>query len=461
MNNTYTTDVLSVDEMVFGSGVARLEGGAWTNELPAETPSPKGLLDSSLDSPGATVPLGKAKEDVATVQVLIVSSDPKLRGSLQESFAQINIPGKALFLWRYPAAAELAELIRAKGISSVIISLADVEQALDLIAELRSGYPEIWLVAAHTLNSADLILAAIRAGASEYIGAPFDLVHLEQALRRVSQADSNSAPQGRLVAFLPAHGGCGASTTALNVAAAVYRESSLRTLLLDFDSHTGTTDLRLRLKPNYTVADALQRNGPLDELWDQLACRWNGIEILPPPPEPLLEVQHYSRISAVLVSARRVYGWVITDLPPAIYSSCIDVLRQAQTVYIVCTPEMVPLHLARRKAQALRNLGFSAEAIRLVVNRVNAKAGLDPKEIEQIVNVPVACALRNDYAAVNAASLKGKLVPAESPLGVQYLGLAQQILGVPASERRAERRLSWRRFLPQGLRPPAALQGNR
>ncbi len=456
MNNTHTTDALSVDEMVFGSSVASPEGGACTDEwtpgarLPKAPSAPKGLLGSSPVRAGATVTLQPVAEGVAEVEVLIVSPDTGLREALQEGLAQVRVRGKALLLRRYPSAAQLAELIRAKRITAVIISLAGLEEALELIAELRSGYPEIWLVAAHTSNSSELILAAIRAGASEYIGPPFDLEHIEQALQRASQSRSDGAPKGRLVAFLPAHGGCGASTTALNVAAAVSRESRKRTLLIDFDSHTGTTDFRLRLKPDYTVADALQRSGPLDELWDRLACRWNGIEILPPPPEPLFEVQHYSRISPVLISARRVYDWVIADLPPAIYSSCIDLLRQAQTIYIVCTPEIVPLHLARRKAQALRNLGFPAEAIRVVVNRVDAKVGADPREVEQIVNATVACPLRNDYATVSAASLKGSLVPPESALGSQYLGLARQIVGVSAAARKSERRLNWRRLLRQG-----------
>ncbi len=452
MHNTSLT--AAVDEMVFGATVGCTGDGrsdTLLNAAPPKVRAVKGLLGGS-EGAGETVTLGPRAGEVAGVEVLIVSPDTGLREAFQDGLAQVRIPGKALLLRDYPSAAQLAELMQPKRIRSVIISLADLEQALELIAELRSGYPGIWLMAAHTFNSAELILASIRAGASEYIGPPFDLEHLERSLRRVSETDSHGAPQGRLVAFLPAHGGCGASTTALNVAAAVFRESRLRTLLIDFDSHTGTTDLRLRLKPAFTVADALQRSGPLDDLWDRLTCRWNGIEILPPPPEPLLEVQNYSRVSAVLVSARRVYGCVIADLPPAIYSSCIDVLRQAQTVYIVCTPELAPLHLARRKVQALRNLGLSTEAIRVVVNRVNSTIGADPKEIEQIVNATVVCPLRNDYATVNAASFKGNLVPPESVLGSQYAGLARQIVGGSASAPRAKRRWSWRRLFQQRKR---------
>ncbi len=384
------------------------------------------------------------------MQILVISPQSDLIASLQKALSRVKTLGRAVILRQYPSPGQLVKLLHAKRPRVIVVGLSEPNQALELIEGLRAGYPEIPVAASHVVNSPNLILAAVRAGASEYLGPPFDMQHLEQIALAAAEADTKTRPQGRLIAFLPVQGGCGASTIALHVAAALSRESGKRTLLLDFDSHSGTVDFRLRLKPQFTLADALQRTGCLDNLWGQLACHWKGLDVLPAAPlEPLTRAEHYGRTSAVLVSARRVYEWVVSDLPPAIYTSCLDLLAKAEAVYVVCTPELVSLHLARRKARELRSIGLAdGTALRLVVNRVGSRHSLNPREMEQTVDIPLAWAFPNDYAAVSSAAMKARLVPEGSLLGQQYAGFVRHLTGIPAPGP-PSRSPGWKKLLSQ------------
>ena len=71
----------------------------------------------------------------------------------------------------------------------------------------------------------------------------------------------------------------GASTLALHAANAISRESDGKVLLIDFDFHSGTVAFRLRLKPEFTFADAVSRIDVIDELWPQIVTSCNGLDV--------------------------------------------------------------------------------------------------------------------------------------------------------------------------------------
>lgn len=364
--------------------------------------------------------------------VLLIAPQETITTPLVDALSQRRLAEKALLVREYGDEARLSAIFGEKRPAAVVVSLEEPEKALRLIESLHSRYPEVLLVGAGLESSPKLISAAIGAGMSGHVGPPFDPQALERALLR--QPDGEAPVSGRVVSFMPARGGCGASSVATHVAMNIFRESRLKVLLLELDSHSGTVDFRLRLNARFTLAHALHRVGGLDEVWEHLVSRRNGIHVLPAAAQKADRCEaDYSRMKALLLSARRVYDWVIGDLPGAIYDSCKTVLGLSEAIHLVCTPEGMSVDLARRKAEQLRDLGFDRDCLRLVLNRVDSKPAWDPNAIERIVNVPVGWMLRNDYTAVNTASLQGGLVPDDSQLGRQYAGLARHILGVPVT----------------------------
>ncbi len=379
-------------------------------------------------------------------KVIIVSPDQALVETLCAGLARAKVSERPAILTQYPTRAEMRELITASRtpVAAVVVDLRDRAKGLELIRELREAYPELPAVAADNAPSRASFNGATEAGAWAYLVPPFDLEPLADHFRETPAPANIPQPvEGRLISFMPVQGGNGASTVALHVADAIARQLNLHTLLVDFDFHSGTVAFRLRLKPKFTLADVVEWDGFSDDLWDQVACHWNHLDVLvAPPSNRSISGEHLDRIPSIFSSAMRVYPVVIVDLPDPIFSSSRHILNLSSNVYLVCTPELMSLHLARRKAQQIRSLGVPGEKLRLILNRVGSWGSLQTAHVADVVGVPVVWTLDNDYAALREATWSGGLVPAPSALARQLREFGAQIIGEAGLVREADRAVS-------------------
>jgi pilus assembly protein CpaE len=319
------------------------------------------------------------------------------------------------------------------------IADATDHSGIELIRRLREAFPELFLLAAVVNPDLKTSQAIAEAGARDFLVHPFDEDQIAACLRLWGECPA-AAPSGRMVCFLPARGGDGASTVALHVADSAVHERRERgfggrVLLADLDLQTGDVAFRLQLSPQRTLADALQIQSA-DEaapLWRDCVCPWRQVDVLvSPPPGASLSSGQLRRTAALLSSARARYPFVVCDMPPAIHSSSTAVLQQADEVYIVCTPEITSLHLAQRRVEDLQHAGVERDKLRLVLNRTGSHPWIGSEEAGHSVGLPVSARLANDYAGLHAAILKGVVVARRSTLGRQFTELTRQALGLRA-----------------------------
>ena len=385
-------------------------------------------------------------------RVILISPDAALTDTLREALASDAVRAHPHVLNEYPTAGKLKTIVdsNSQPVTAFVVGLTHREEALKLIRELRASYPNSVAVGADSQSSAETILAAMRAGASEFLVPPFDLNHLQNLLQTHQSAAGASQPTalGKLFCMLPAQGGNGASTIAVHVAALVSKLLGQKVLLVDFDFHSGTIAFRLRLKPEFSFADAMSRIEDVDELWARLTTNHEGVDVLAaPPPGVVIPPRAYDHISAIFTSAIRRYPFVLVDLPTALHASCRDILSLADGVYVVATPEVVALHLARRRVSELIDLGLSPHHVHLVLNRVGSKKTLNVDDVAEVVGVRVFKTLCNDYAGVSDAALKGELVPGDTPLGREMVSLARAISGIqPKAAKKAVKKWSFLSF---------------
>jgi len=348
-------------------------------------------------------------------RLLIISPDTGLTSALEQKLAAASWPEVAVE-HRYPSPGQMGRLVQERRPSIVLIGLSDPDYALRLIEDMHATYPGILVAATHSINVPDLILSAIRSGAAEYLGPPFEVQYLERVFEENQDLLGPMKPKGRMISIVPAAGGCGASTVAVHLAAAIARLTGQRVLLLDWDLHCGCLAFRLRLRPEFNLSDAMERSGALDEFWGKLVCPWKGVDLLPPAPPDRITPEDMGRIPAVITSAKRTYEWVVSDLPAAVYGGYEPVLTESEGIFLVCTPDIVALHLARRRFEEIRRLGLVPDAVKLVLNR-EAGVTFKPEDIKSLVGIPAARTLPNDYRSVNGAWIEGRLVGESCDLG--------------------------------------------
>src|SRR6266568_280322 len=123
----------------------------------------------------------------------------------------------------YPPVQTLDIRLRQLRPDLVFLDLAsDLDLATELIEFIAGIRPPVFVVGLHFLNDSATILRSLRAGATEFLYAPFELETQRQALGRINRlrkpSTRSDADRGRLVVFSSSKPGSGASTLACETA---------------------------------------------------------------------------------------------------------------------------------------------------------------------------------------------------------------------------------------------------
>jgi pilus assembly protein CpaE len=142
---------------------------------------------------------------------------------------------------------------------------------LDKLAEVCDSTTKVVIVG--RANDVELYRELMRRGASEYLVAPVNPLHLIEVVSGL-YLDPEAAPIGRVVAFMGARGGAGSSTLAHNVGWYIAEELRINTTIVDFDMAFGTTGLNFNEESGQGVGDALSAPERLDDvLLDRLLIK--------------------------------------------------------------------------------------------------------------------------------------------------------------------------------------------
>ena len=194
----------------------------------------------------------------------------------------------------------------------VLLDLAsDLSAATELVRFVATLTPPVQVVGLHTHNDPAAILQSLRAGAIEFLYAPFDLATQREA-DRTAAADVQPRSPRRIRKrvtwwrFASSKPGSGASTIATQTAFSLQRLTGKRVLLADFDLTGGTIGFYLKLSHNYSLVDALQHAEHLDlALWNSLTVNYGGVDILPAPAAPYADPLDSARLRVLIDHARQ------------------------------------------------------------------------------------------------------------------------------------------------------------
>ncbi len=364
---------------------------------------------------------------------IVICPDPGLRRQCRQELAGTRLVEVLREMERYPDRVELVRILRAHAPHVIFLSVEQLTDALAIAAETERAAPGTQIVGLGQLCEPSVLLQCMRAGIREFASAPLHAAMLEESLLRLSEnidARPAATPQtaGMVVTFLPAKGGVGATTVALNISAAIARQEPGSVLLADLDTSNGLTRFLLKVDNVNSSQDALNRTDELDdELWPQLVTRVGAMDVLHSGdmhPGP-----HYdaSCVHTLMEFLRRNYQTICLDISGRLENFEMELLAESKKIVLVCTPEAPALHMAREKLKYLERADLSSR-VHVVVNRSPRRPVLTPVEIERILGKPVTATLANDYAGVQKALTEATWIGSDSELAKGMQSLATQLL---------------------------------
>lgn len=379
-------------------------------------------------------------------RVGLVLDSPDLVFEVSRCFA---LGGVEIAFRMPPASApfEVAGMVERERADLVFVELARVKGgASNWIQTVRGGTEAPLIVAMNLAPDPGVMIEAVRAGANEFLSLPAEsaasasVASLETSLREaldrltmvVEARRAAAQVRGHMAGILSAKGGCGATTVACHLAAAMAAQGGGRVLLADLDTQASAAHKVLRLRPQVGAEEAFagvrrlnaacwpEFASPAGENLDLLAGWTPGGEG-PPLGEP-------SRMESMFRFLSRNYAWVMADLGRNLNPAVWAFIQNLDELFVVTAPDVLALYQTRSILQTLSGRGFDKSRLHLILNR-NHKAPRDfwIESIKKMFEMDVMAALPEDRQTMEKLPRDRFEFPASSPFGKAIGKLAGQL----------------------------------
>lgn len=339
---------------------------------------------------------------------------------------------KRLFDGRLPTVRSITEAVATTEggeLRMVLIgpSIAN-EEGIDAVRTLRNEDPSLILIAVAEQVTSGLLRAAMRAGISEVIEAPLTEEKIEDAIKQFANdvlkrkvaavvPVATHKDEGQIIVVMSAKGGSGKTVTATNLAILLTRFEDKKVALVDADLQFGDVCLVLQLEPRFTLVNAAHELHHLDTqlLESLLTDHPSGLKVMAAPLEPAFadDISTESLITVVTL-LRETYDYVIVDTASMLDELLLSLLEKADVILQVVDMDLPSVKNAKLALETLRLLKFPTSKVKLILNRSNAKARLDDKEIEGALKMSISAAIPSD-GAVAASMNEGRPVVESAP----------------------------------------------
>jgi pilus assembly protein CpaE len=349
----------------------------------------------------------------ALLRTIIVDSDEDSRANLQHILS-----GTASVI--VGEFGNISEALRTAPAyrPDVVIAEIPLEQgrngdsASSAIEHLARVLPDTAILVTGPTQSAHLVIQVMRAGALDFVARPVKQDDLREALQKVARSRPVVAVQqriGRVLSVYSAKGGTGVTTVATNLAVCWAKRSPGRTVLVDLDTRQSDIATFLNLRSQYSVLDAFENIGRMDEsfLRRLLTEHSSGLLVLP-GPAPMDRVKlRAEQVQAGLEILRSYFDQVILDLPHDMDAATVAALEASETILFLVNQNVSALRLGTAGIATLRRLGIDPKKIRLVVMR--ERTGEDPtfKQVREMFGIPIYWKIPSEYSIVLTAINNG------------------------------------------------------
>jgi len=220
-----------------------------------------------------------------------------------------------------------------------------------------------------------------------------------------------------MVTVFAAKGGCGKTTVATNLAAALAEGGKREVCLLDLDLAFGDVAIALQLFPAHTIADAVPMADNLDDegVLSLVTNHSPGLSTIVAPVEPgVSESITAGMISQVISVLKRHFDFVVVDSPPAFTDHVLAALDESDVIALLTTLDIPALKNLKLSLEALDLLNYPRERWKVVLNRADSKVGLLLSEVEKTLRVPIAVQIPSSRA-VPASVNRGVPIVLDEP----------------------------------------------
>jgi pilus assembly protein CpaE len=360
--------------------------------------------------------------DPSKTRVVVVTADAEFERAVRATFGA----SKAIDLVLTPGRiADMADTLELQDATVVVVDLdagrADEMGGLARLMARAGNRPPV--IAVTQGFDAELARILMQMRISDFLVKPVAAIDLVRACARVAQGapGAEKATQAQIYTFLPAVGGAGVTTLAVQTALLLLNSGGPRvktkTCLVDLDFQHGAVADYLDLEPRLNLAEVEPRPDRLDRqlLEIMLSYHASGLAVVAAPNRPA-EMRSFDPdvVTRLLDLVSSHFDYVVFDMPRTWFSWTDSVLLGSDKLFIVSETTVPALRHARNLVAAIKERLGDGPHPQVIVNRFQPRMfapGLRLADLRQVLGDAFTAVIPNDYALVREAIDRG--VPLE------------------------------------------------
>ena len=365
------------------------------------------------------MPAGQSATSVMQTKVVVLTADDGFEEQVRATFGNSAKITLEVIKGRLSGAGD-----KALAGASVVVADIDGSDEAELVAleslMARIGaWPPVVAVTQVFEESAARRLMQMRV--ADFLVKPVAPVELVRTCARVAKAPGTSdATEAQIFTFLPAVGGAGVTTLAVQTAMLLLNSgarSKTKTCLVDLDFQHGACADYLDIEPRLNLSEIEPRPERLDRqlLEVMLSHHPSGLSVICAPNRPA-EMRSFDPdvVTRLLDLVSSHFDYVVFDMPRTWFSWTDSVLLGSNKLFIISETTVPGLRQAKQLVEAIRERLGDGPKPQVVINRFVQKMfspGLRRSDIEQAIGDAFLACIPNDYALVREAIDRG--VPLE------------------------------------------------
>ncbi|MGH9178534.1 MAG: AAA family ATPase [Acidimicrobiales bacterium] len=303
----------------------------------------------------------------------------------------------------------VADVLDAEGPFDLLVagpSLA-TRTGLARLEVIHDELPDMQLLLAFGRRPDAALRDIVRTGAVDLVQLPVDDELLRESVSRILDmvkrkeehqrlagavvaTNGHRESLGRVFTMSSATGGCGKTFIATNLAYLLTHYTGKRACIIDLDLQFGEVSTALRLRPRYTIHDALQRENhdeaDLDtHLEEYMVSHDSGISVLAAPKDPAeadsIDPIH---VTQIINAARRRFDYVVVDTPSALNEVVLAAFDLSDTLFTMATLDLPSVRNMGVFLGALERLKIPSDNVKLLLNKAETDVGIDVAQVTRL-----------------------------------------------------------------------------
>lgn len=321
--------------------------------------------------------------------ILILSGSETLEQTVRNAVGDV-VPVDTAPLDRGIAAAGDADVVIVDG-------TVDADRAFAIAQELDDNRPDVTVVL-HLEPTPDVFARAMQVGVRDVLQPGADDDRIREAVKRaleVAERRQQTMRPGetsrthRLIMVVSPKGGAGKTTVAANLAVGLAKRAPKQVVLVDADLQFGDVGNALRLLAETSIRDAIA--GGLHDVTEvkvHLTPHRSGLFALCAPEIPGVADEITAQAFAKAINLlHEDFKYVVVDTDPGLGERTLTVMDYATDLVFVAATDVASVRGLHKTIDALDRIGMTGPRRHFVLNRSDAKVGLEVADIAATIGM--------------------------------------------------------------------------